>query len=153
MNNTKLWITTIAVMSMLVMSIASGITRADGNEDSGDNTDSEEAGTSMALDETFDAVRRGARLLLAFDAQSNSFYGLVQNTTDAILQRVRVEIHLSNGVELGPTTPTDLAPGEVACVMLLATEESFDGWSPHAEIGVSSGGSNSEESGSSGDGD
>ena len=36
----------------------------------------------------------------------------MENTTNSILNRVRVEIHLSNGVELGPTTPVDMAPGQ-----------------------------------------
>lgn len=150
MKNRMLWITSIIVVSIFVMIIASGITGADGNEgsgnegsESGGSAGSEEAGTAFSLDEAYDAVRSGARLLLAFDARSNSFYGLVQNTTDLILQQVRVEVHLSNGVELGPTTPMDLAPGEVAGVVLLATAEQFNGWSPHAEVGINSGGGES----------
>ncbi len=142
MKNRTLWITSIIVVSIFVMIIASGITGADGNEGSG-NEGSEESGTAFSLDETYDEVRAGARLLLAFDARSNSFYGLLQNTTDLILQQVRVEVHLSNGVELGPTTPMDLAPGEVSGVVLLATPETFNGWSPHAEVGINSGGGES----------
>ena len=36
---------------------------------------------SLALDETYDAVRSGARLILKYDAPSNSFKGTVENTT------------------------------------------------------------------------
>ena len=50
------------------------------------------------------------RLVLSYDSTSNAFIGNVENTTDTTLRRVRVEVHLSNGTELGPTTPTDLAP-------------------------------------------
>ena len=57
---------------------------------------------ALALDETFDAVRSGARLILSYDAPSNSFKGTVENTTDGILDAVRIEVHLSNGSELGP---------------------------------------------------
>ena len=43
---------------------------------------SEEAsGANLAPDETFDAVRGGARLILNYDAASNAFTGTVENTT------------------------------------------------------------------------
>ncbi len=101
---------------------------------------SEEGGSGLALDETFDMVRAGARLIMSYDAASTSFVGTVANTTDATLTRVRIEVHLSNGIELGPTTPTDLAPGEILDVVLPASTQSFDSWTPHAEVGASEGG-------------
>ena len=100
---------------------------------------------SLALDETYDAVRSGARLILKYDAPSNSFEGTVENTTNGVLGRVRIEVHLSNGAELGPTTPTDMAPGEVATVNLPATQASFTGWTAHAETGTGEEGSESGE--------
>lgn len=95
----------------------------------------EESGTEFALNETYDEVRHGARLVLAYDAESNSFQGAVENTTHETLERVRVEVHLSNGRELGPTTPGDLEPGEKREVKLTATSEGFGGWSAHPEVG------------------
>ncbi len=113
----------------------------------------EGSGANLALDETFDAVRGGARLIMSYDAASNAFTGTVANTTDAILRQVRIEVHLSNGVELGPTTPVDLQPGQVLAVELPATAAPFSGWIAHAEVG--SGGEAGGEHGSgsqSGDG-
>ncbi len=104
---------------------------------------SEEGGNALALDETFDMVRAGARLIMSYDDAANAFVGSVANTTDATLTRVRIEVHLSNGIELGPTTPTDLAPGEILDVVLPASTQSFDGWTPHAEVGASEGGGES----------
>ncbi len=95
----------------------------------------EEAGTELPLNERYDEVRRGARLILAYDAQTNSFIGTVENTTDKSLKRVRVEVHLSNGRELGPTAPADLAPGEKRDIKLAATSKDFDGWTAHPEVG------------------
>ncbi|MDE2919518.1 MAG: hypothetical protein OXR64_06680 [Chloroflexota bacterium] len=95
----------------------------------------EGSGANLALDETFDAVRGGARLILAYDAASNAFTGTVANTTGGILRQVRIEVHLSNGVELGPTTPVDLQPGQVLAVELPATAAPFTGWIAHAEVG------------------
>ncbi len=107
--------------------------------------DGEESGETLALDETYDYVRKGARLILRYDAEGNSFAGTVQNTTDEVLNIVRVEVHLSNGTELGPTTPVDLAPGETVDVSLAATEELFTGWTPHAEVGEGEHGGEGED--------
>ncbi|MDE0475585.1 MAG: hypothetical protein OXI50_13580, partial [Gammaproteobacteria bacterium] len=52
-----------------------------------------------------------------------------------VLTRVRIEVHLSNGTELGPTTPVDMAPGQVMGVNIPATAAPFSGWTPHAEVG------------------
>ena len=105
----------------------------DGDGHHGD--EAEESGTELTLNQTYDNVRNGARLILAYDAQSNTFNGTVENTTDKTLQRVRVEVHLSNGKEFGPTTPADLAPGKKRDVRLTATNKDFDGWTAHPEVG------------------
>ena len=117
---------------------------APGEEGSGAN--------ALVLNETFDMIRGGARLIMNYDAASNSFIGTVENTTNNVLNQVRIEIHLSNGTELGPTTPIDLAPGEVIDVKLPATAAPFTGWTPHAEVGggehaSSGGGEGGAESG------
>ena len=118
----------------------SGENRGDSESgEHGDGTESgdggEEAGTQFALDETFDEIRAGARLVLSYDPASNAFIGAVENTTDTTLRRVRVEVHLSNGTELGPTTPTDLAPGQSLDITLPATDRPFTTWSAHPEVG------------------
>ena len=101
-----------------------------------------EASSAAALspDETYDETRNGARLILSYDAAANAFVGTVENTTSQVLTRARVEIHLSNGTELGPTTPTDLAPGQVLQVRLASTTAPFTSWTTHAEIGSGEGG-------------
>ena len=47
----------------------------------------------------------------------------------------RVEIHLSNGAELGLTTPVNVAPGQTIDIRLPAAGQSFETWSTHAEVG------------------
>ena len=112
---------------------------SENSEDAG-ASEGEESGATLTLAERYDTVRKGARLILVYDADSNAFTGTVENTTDSTLEQVRVEVHLSNGVELGPTTPVDLAPGQIVDVSLPATDQAFDGWTPHAEVGPGSGG-------------
>ena len=114
----------------------------EGSEGSGGSGE-EGSANMLAPDETFDAVRGGARLILSYDAPSNSFKGTVENTTNGVLDRVRIEVHLSNGTEVGPTTPQALAPGEVATITLPATQASFTGWVAHAKVGSGSEGSGS----------
>jgi len=99
----------------------------------------EEYGTELALNETYDKVRNGARLVLSYDSQNNLFKGFVENITNKTLKQVWVEVHLSNDVELGPTTPTDLNPGESIDVTLEAKGETFDGWTAYPEVGESGG--------------
>ena len=103
--------------------------------ESGEDDGEEESGTQYALDETYDKVRAGARLILRYDSTANAFVGTVENTTETTLARVRVEVHLSNGIELGPTTPVNLAPGQISDINLPAGDQSFTSWSAHPEVG------------------
>ena len=96
----------------------------------------EDSATNLAPGDVFDQVRAGARLIVSYDATENTFKGIVQNTTSGTLDNVRIEIHLSNGTELGPTPPTALVQGEVAFVSLPATQAPFAGWIAHAEVGA-----------------
>ena len=112
----------------------------EGGGESGASGNEEGSGATLALDETFDAVRGGARLIMNYDAASNAFTGTVENTSNNTLSNVRIEVHLSNGTELGPTTPVDMAPGEVYAINMPATQEAFTGWIAHAEVGGGEGG-------------
>ncbi|MDE2838984.1 MAG: hypothetical protein OXL97_15965 [Chloroflexota bacterium] len=122
---------------------------SEGSE-SGASGGEEASAATLAPDEAFDAVRGGARLIMNYDAASNAFVGTVENTTNSTLTRVRIEVHLSNGTELGPTTPADLAPGQVMAVALPSTQASFTGWIAHAEVGGGEGGQSGGEVGEEG---
>ena len=82
-------------------------------------------------------VQGGARMTLAYDPQSRSITGHVENTTDQTLKRVRVKARLSNGVKLGPTRAIDLAPGETRKIEFIEIEGDFTGWTAHVEVGGS----------------
>ncbi len=122
-----------------------------GTEGGGESGGGGEEGSAamLAPDQIFDAVRGGAQLVMGYDSTNNSFTGTVANTTNGPLTRVRIEVHLDNGTELGPTTPADLAPGEVMAVNLPSTQASFTGWVAHAEVGGGEGGG--EHGGSGGE--
>ena len=116
-------------------------------------TSDEESTVQLSLTDTYDNVRNGAHLIMSYDAASNSFNGTVKNTTGAVLRQVRVEIHLSNGVELGPTPPVDLAPGAQIPIELMAEGPSFNKWTAHPEVGGSGAESGSESGTEAGGGE
>ena len=148
----KINMQTITIITFIVLALISGINCAsstdeeDGEHGANGETghlpgheegggEGEESGQQFAKDETYDHVRNGARLILAYDAKTNAFVGTVENTTNQTLSKVRVEVHLSNGVELGPTTPTDLAPGQKIDIELSSAGQDFNTWGAHPEVG------------------
>ena len=145
----------LTITTLIILALISGIGCASSNHDedgehgaNGEQTghlptheeggsEGEESGQEFAKDETYDQVRNGARLKLVYDAKTNAFVGTVENTTNQTLSKVRVEVHLSNGIELGPTTLTDLAPDQTINVELSAAGQDFNKWSAHPEVGSS----------------
>ena len=90
----------------------------------------------------------GARLVLEFDPAAQVFVGSVTNSTARTLPQVRVEVHLDNGTELGPTRRIDVGPGETVPVELGAFGNEFSAWVSHPEAGVEEGhGAGGEEGG------
>ena len=125
--------TLVVIAVILTTGFINGFIGCSGDGTSGEG--GEESNAELALDESYDQVRNGARLIMTYDAQSNSFRGTVENTTGETLKQVRVEVHLSNRTELGPTTPADLDAGEKMYVELAATSNDFDSWTAHPEVG------------------
>lgn len=100
----------------------------------GEGEEGEESGTYIARNETWDRTRRGAKLILNFNASRNAFVGTVENTTEQALCAVRVEVHLDSGTELGPTARTDVPSGGTIEVELLMEGEGFETWTAHPEF-------------------
>ncbi|WP_419859203.1 hypothetical protein [Candidatus Palauibacter irciniicola] len=109
----------------------------------------EEGGAYLAKMTRQDEVfANGARLVLAFNPNTQVFAGSVTNTTATTLSQVRVEIHLDNGTELGPTKRVDVAPGQTVPVELGTFGEEFSSWISHPEAGIERGhGAGGEEGG------
>ena len=97
--------------------------------------ESGESGIRYGVAMTAQETRSGVRLELRFDAATETFTGTVINTAAEPVSQVRVEVHLSNGVELGPTPRISLAPGETSSVRLAAAGQRFETWTTHVEIG------------------
>ena len=106
-----------------------------GEHEEGGEGEGEEAGPRIEINGTHDEVRKGSRLILSFDKDTSSFIGTVENVSEKTITRVRVEVHLSNGTELGPTEPINLEPGKKVEVKLSAEGQTFEWWKAHAEVG------------------
>ena len=124
----------VMLMGMLLITSFACKNKPDKSELEG-KTEGEESGQRLAIDESYDSVRNGVRLILAYDSASSAFIGTVENVTNETIKSVRVEVHLSNGIELGPTEPIDLAPGSKEDVNLSADGQSFNWWKAHPEAG------------------
>lgn len=95
----------------------------------------EESGKRYSQTEKCTEVRKEVKLILSYDKASESFKGTIKNNSEKVAERARVEVHLSNGVELGPTEPVNLKPGKQIEVSLSAKGQKFEWWSTHAEVG------------------
>ncbi len=104
------------------------------HDESAEGGESAESGVYIGRGNTWDVTRRGARLVLTFDPSSDAFQGTVENTTESTLCAVRVEVHLSTGTELGPTSRTDVPAGQTIKVELSTDGEVFDSWTAHPEM-------------------
>ena len=109
-----------------------------GSEGSSGSGEPGESGTQYGLADTARETRSGIDLVMSYDAAAQAFTGAVTNTTAAAVANVRVEIHLSNGVELGPTDRVTLSAGQTNPVELAASGQSFTRWSVHVELGSGS---------------
>ena len=142
-----------AVVYGLPMLVGAGYF-ADSTEEGGGG-EAGESGTQYGIGETAREIRNGIELTISYSRTGQEFTGTIRNTTNQAVRQVRVEVHLSNGVELGPTPNVDLAPRQVRLVELDASSQTFTGFSAHVEIGSSehTGGGNGEHgTGSGGEG-
>lgn len=101
-------------------------------------TEPGESGTRWNSSETATDSRRGVDLTISYNAANQRFDGSVTNTNASPVTDVRVEIHLSNGTELGPTPRVGLGASETKSVTLDASGQSFTWYSVHVELGSSS---------------
>ena len=122
------------ILTMAVVMAATLAAAGCGNS----STEPGESGTQYQLSDTARESRAGVDLVLRYDQPNETFTGTLTNTTGAAVADVRIEIHLSNGVELGPTPRIVIGAGETNPVELDARGQSFTAFSVHIEIGPGS---------------
>ena len=97
----------------------------EGSEGGGEGTEGgesgEEANPSIPIIDPYDGVNAGQTFAFRYEADPGLFRGTVENTSASLVCASRTEIHLgtpSGVVELGPTIPEDLEPGDVLYVVM-----------------------------------
>jgi len=131
----------------LILILAASYTLAD----SGESGEPGESGRQYGPADTAHETRNGVDLVMRYDAGQERFTGTLTNTNNATVTDVRVEVHLSNGIELGPTPRTSLTTGQVHPVELDATGQRFTTWSVHVELGSGSNGGGEHDGGDGGE--
>ena len=89
----------------------------------------------LTLFDTLHFLRAGAQLVLSYDFAARACMGTLENTTEAALRRVGVEVHLSNGTQLSLTNPVDLDPGQTVAITLPARIQTFLLWTACPRVG------------------
>lgn len=102
----------------------------------------DESGLLWKIDETADEIINGIHLILTYNSLNESFEGTLENTNTSTAPQVRVEVHTydaqGNSKEFGPTTPADMAPGEIRSVKLSVNAgHTFVEFAMHPEVGGS----------------
>ncbi len=95
----------------------------------------EESGKMYSKTQTYEQLRGGVKLTMKYNKAVEAFLGIMENVSKNTAEMARVEVHLSNGVELGPTKPGNLKPGAKVKVKLDAKGQKFETWNCHAEVG------------------
>ena len=92
-----------------------------GGEGSEGGESGEEANPSIPIKDPYAGVNAGQTFDFRYEADTGLFRGTVENTSAGLVCASRTEIHLgtpSGVVELGPTIPEDLEPGDVLYVVM-----------------------------------
>jgi len=108
----------------------------EGSEGSGDGEEGEESNPSIPLDQPVSGVLNNLTFSFAYDDSTGAFRGDVENITNQLVCRSRVEIHLAVGsqvIELGPTIGVDLASGEIMDVVIEPGGIAIDSYALHPE--------------------
>ena len=107
---------------------------SEGGESGGES--GEEANPSIPINEPYAGVNAGQTFDFRYEADTGLFRGTVENTSAGLVCASRTEIHLGTPmgvVELGPTIPEDLGPGDVLYVVMYQDGPEPDTYILHPE--------------------
>lgn len=85
-------------------------------------------GEALNINDTYNEVTKGIRLVLAYHYKNSTFVGSIQNITDEIINSIYVKVVLSNGVEFGTKELFVLEPGEKTDIAIAAIGQPFNWW-------------------------
>ncbi|MCY4057122.1 MAG: hypothetical protein OXG44_03885 [Gammaproteobacteria bacterium] len=108
----------------------------EGGEGGGEGGDGNEDAPNIRIGEVASGIFGNAEYSFLYDMEGMAFRGTVHNPTADFICGSRTEIHMGIGgqvVELGPTIPENLSPGETIKVVMTAPAYMPDAYSVHPE--------------------
>ncbi len=135
------------LLAVLILGTGTACAAVGCNDEGGDNSGSSYENTSdgevregvdqsykMAVSESFDEVINGAKITLNCDARVGGVVGTVQNKAAVAIEKVTIDISLSNGLKLETVTFENLQPGESKSVEILAENGLFNRWTADVKV-------------------
>jgi len=107
--------------------------------ETGGPEDPEETSPSTPWDQPFMGTLNNQYVEFAYDVNTSTFRGTVENQTTDVICSSRTEIHMGVGnqvIELGPTIGVDLNPDDVLNVVIYTGGAAVDTYSLHPEFSV-----------------
>ena len=100
----------------------------------------QETDMMWGINDLAEELVNGIRLILIYDAPSGSFKGFIENTTIDVVRQVRVKVEIfdasGNSKVYGPTSPVDMASGDVRNVTIPAPQSgNFETFKMYPEVG------------------
>ncbi len=102
----------------------------------GGSGEGSEGSPPIPITEPYSGTFQNQKFEFAYDATTRAFRGTVENPTGLTICQSRTEIHASAGnqvIELGPTIPVDLAPGDIIKIVMSAPGHALDTYVLHPE--------------------
>lgn len=116
--------------------VAAGGEGAEGGSGESGTESGAEASPPIPINQPFSGTFQNQLFDFAYDATTDAFRGTVHNPTAGFICESRTEIHTGVGtqvIELGPTIPVNLAPGETLNVVMSPGGLVLDTYSLHPE--------------------
>lgn len=90
--------------------------------------------------DVYDDTISGVHVMVKYMLDDKYFYGSLENVGDEHVVGLKLGMHLSNGMDLGPSHGADLEPGKAGSVVIDADIKEWEKWAVYVEIGDAEGG-------------
>ncbi len=86
--------------------------------------------------DVYDDTISGVHVMVKYMLDDKYFYGSLENVGDELVKGIKVGMHLSNGMDLGPTHGLDLVPGKAGSVVIDADIKEWEKWAVYVELKI-----------------
>lgn len=130
---------TLKQLTFLLLACAVGFTACNNAADSKKKIENsqdpiEDIATLLKTD-VYDDTINGVHVIFKYMGDDDKyFFGSRMNLTDETIEGFQIGVHLSNGMDLGPTPVGDLLPGQEGSMMIDAEVAEWEKWAANVEF-------------------